>query len=270
MRRRRRQIRRMSNQANNQSAVNAPLPGRDSDLRAAAAGLLSVSKSALSHQPKTTSVTFGTVVNDNLIAASAPGAPSITNHPNVTFTNKPAASRAAGLRSLQEVESLLKSHDTAKTVPPHPLQSVNEEVTPEQERAWKRARSCVYTQRNRAKKSEQLALLERGITFFKEKLGIQNEPTNNKPDDSKKASKLKGVKRNEYLPPEDQLTHMTDKQVTEWKRKERLKRKREANAESVKRQQEHMMQLAIEHEMLHEQYKAKCRETGTEEQEWFR
>lgn len=252
---------------NNQFTAGAPSPGRDSDLRAAAAGLLSVSKSALSHQPRTTSAfaTSAAIINNNLLA-SAPVAHNITRHPNVPFANKPAASRAVGLRSLQAVESILKSQDTAKTVPPR----VSGEVNPEQERAWKRARSCIYTQRNRAKKAEQLALLEKGIRFFKEKLGIHNETTSTKPDVSKKTSKLKGVKRNEYLPPEDQLIKMTDEQVSEWKRKERLKRKREANAVSAKHQQEQLERLAVEHELLHERYQTKCRETGIEEQEWFR
>jgi two-component sensor histidine kinase len=45
-----------------------------------------------------------------------------------------------------------------------------------------------------------------------------------------------------------------------------LKCKREANAASAKEQQDRILQLAIEHEMLHEKYKAKCNGSGSVQQ----
>jgi hypothetical protein len=46
-----------------------------------------------------------------------------------------------------------------------------------------------------------------------------------------------------------------------------LKRKcGEANAASEKEQRERNLQLAIEHEMLHEKYKAKCNGSGSVQQ----
>jgi hypothetical protein len=190
---------------------------------------------------------------------------SVRKHDRLIANGPPisTASQALGLRSLQAVESLLKGHQNNKSVP----QTPGGELTAEQEKAWKRARSRVYTQRNRAKTAEQVELLERGIVFFKRQLGIQHHT--NIPDPNKKTSKLKGVKRNVYLPPKEQLDQMTDDEVTEWKRKERLKRKRAANAATSQQQQEQIMRLAVEHETLHEQYRVRCRDTGTVEQDWF-
>jgi hypothetical protein len=243
---------------------------KDSDLAQAAAGLLCVRKSAL---PPIRSPAF----SNNYSASDASKTttefqPSAAPNSNATTVIRPpafAASRAAGLRSLQAVESLLKSNNS-KTVPPHPNGAT---ITPEEERAWKRARSCVYTQRNRARKTEQIELLERGIAFFQRQLGIYKHDATDKQNyamaDTQKTSKLKGVKRNVYLPPEEELRQMTEEELSEWKRKERLKRKREANAVAAKQQEERIVQLAIEHEMLHDRYQIKCRERGMSEQEWF-
>jgi hypothetical protein len=242
---------------------------KDSDLAQAAAGLLCVRKSALPPIRSPESVNNNSASDASKTTTELK--PSAARNSNATTVGGPpafAASRAAGLRSLQAVESLLKSNN-CKTVPPQPNGAT---ITPEEERAWKRARSCVYTQRNRARKAEQIALLERGIAFFRRQLEIYQDATdkqNYTMADTHKTSKLKGVKRNVYLPPEEELRQMTEEELSEWKRKERLKRKREANAVAAKQQEERIVQLAIEHEMLHDQYQIKCRERGMSEQEWF-
>lgn len=237
-----------------------------SDLAQAAAGLLCVRTSSYCRTAQSDEH-----VNCKSSACAFESQPSAISRsvpvrkPDPLIANIPttsAASLAVGLRSLQAVESLLKGY-YMKSVPPIP----DGGMTADQEKAWKRARSRVYTQRNRAKTSEQVELLERGIVFFKRQLGIQHHT--NKPDSNKETSKLKGVKRNVYLPPKEQLDRMTNDEVTEWKRKERLRRKREANAATAQQQQEQIMRLAIEHETLHDQYRVRCRETGTVEQDWF-
>jgi hypothetical protein len=243
---------------------------KDSDLAQAAAGLLCVRKSALPPIRSPASSIINSASDASKTTTELK--PSAARNSNATTVIRPpafAASRAAGLRSLQAVESLLMKSNS-KTVPPHP----DGATTPEEERAWKRARSCVYTQRNRARKAEQIALLERGIAFFQRQLGIYKHDATDKQNctmaDTHKTSKLKGVKRNVYLPPENELQQMTEEELLEWKRNQRLKRKREANVVSVKQQEERIMQLAMEHEMLHEQYdQIKCRESGMGEQEWF-
>ena len=45
-----------------------------------------------------------------------------------------------------------------------------------------------------------------------------------------------------------------------------MKLKCEANAASEKEQRDRILQLAIEHEMLHEKYKAKCNGSGSVQQ----
>ncbi|KAL7478166.1 hypothetical protein ACHAW6_003941 [Cyclotella cf. meneghiniana] len=231
----------------------------DSDLAQAAAGLLSVRQSAppicasgLSNSP--TSTTHETAA---LISSTASDRPKRVAKSRLLPS---AADRAAGLRSLQAVESLLRCQQS-KIIPAHPFTGNVGEVTADEQQAWKRARSCVYTARNRAKKVEQMKVLEEGIQFFKAELGISIKPKEVEQEDIKKPSKLKGVKRNVYLPPEDDMKRMTEEEISEWKRMERLKRKREANAAAAKQQQEKMLQLAIEHELLHEQYKAKCKDS---------
>jgi hypothetical protein len=248
----------MNNQIGTQApSSDSPAIGKDSDLAEAAAGLLSFAPS-IQHSA-TTSAAATNAHEQRSFPANNP-------IPVITYGSPPsAASRAAGLRSLQAVESIIKSQHM-KSVPPNPM-AVKGEITPEQEREWKRARSRTYTQRNRAKKTEQIDLLERGIAFFKRQLGVQQSPSIK--SNNRKCSKPKGSKRNVYLPLEEELAKMTDAELTEWKRKERLKRKREANAASTKQHEDQMIQLAIEHEMLHDQYKTKCRETGSAEQDWF-
>ncbi|KAL3780181.1 hypothetical protein HJC23_013989 [Cyclotella cryptica] len=231
----------------------------DSDLAQAAAGLLSVRQSAPPIFPSGLTNADRSPANEGAALKSS----VVCEQPNRVASTRLLPSttdRAAGLRSLQAVESILRSQQSM-IIPAHPLAGNGGMFTVEDQQAWKRARSCVYTARNRAKKVEQMKVLEEGIQFFKTELGIPIEPKVEEQEDTKKASKLKGVKRNVYLPPEEELKKMSDEEISEWKRKERLKRKRDANAAAAKQQQEKMLQLAIEHEVLHEQYKAKCKDS---------
>lgn len=260
----------MSDNASQHAGLAPNNNNTPSDLAQAAAGLLSVGKFTsgnCSHSQTAPRVSPSGESN----TIKTPQAVTTANLAATTDNLSSAAVRAAGLRSLQAVESLLRSQQ-GKCIPANPLTGiVGDKVTAEEYQAWKRARSCVYTARNRSKKVEQIKVLEEGIEFFKRQLGIGSESKVDEQQDSsldtkKPPSKLKGVKRKVYLPPEEQMSKMTEEEISEWKRKERLKRKREANAASVKEQQDRILQLAIEHEMLHEKYKAKCNGSGSVQQ----
>ena len=234
--------------SNHRAQAAGPTAGKDSDLRAAAAGLLSVRKATPSNNAIDKSIVYN-------------GKPFPTD---VTECSAPVSSNAAGLRSLQAVESILKSR-YPKAEPPNRPQGVNGgEMSREEEIAWKRARSRLYTQRNRSRKKEQIALLMQGIIFFKQKLG---EPNNNLHGFNKQPKR--GGHQLINLPSEEQMRNMTEREVSEWKKKERLKRKRESNAASLKEQEQHTINLAIEHEMLHDRYRQRCKEIGIDEQDWW-
>lgn len=236
----------MSNHQTTQAAAR-PTAGKDSDLRAAAAGLLSVRKAT----PSNNAIEKSSVHHGKLLPT------------HVTEYSAPISSNAAGLRSLQAVESILKSR-YAKPEPPNRPQGINGEMSREEERAWKRARSRLYTQKNRSRKKEQIALLIQGIIFFKQQLG---EPNNNLPGLNKQ--RKRGGHQLTNLPSEEQMRNMTEREVSDWKKNERLKRKRESNAASLKQKDEHTMHLAIEHEMLHDRYRQKCNEIGINEEDWW-
>jgi hypothetical protein len=121
-------------------------------------------------------------------------------------------------------------------------------MTDEQKLELNRAYRCASTARHRARKKEQLEDVIKGIDFFRAQLGLPpREP------DPKSTSRA-GQKRPNYNPPADQMANMTPEEVSEWKRVERLKRKREKTAIALKEENERLLKLTIEHEQLQQMY----------------
>ncbi|KAL7515694.1 hypothetical protein ACHAXN_012911 [Cyclotella atomus] len=121
-------------------------------------------------------------------------------------------------------------------------------MTDEQKLELNRAYRCASTARHRARKKEQLKDVIKGIDFFRAQLGLPpREP------DPKSTSRA-GQKRPNYNPPADQMANMTPEEVSEWKRVERLKRKREKTAIALKEENERLLKLTIEHEQLQQMY----------------
>jgi hypothetical protein len=63
-----------------------------------------------------------------------------------------------------------------------------------------------------------------------------------------------GQKRPDYNPPAEQMANMTSEEISEWKRTERLKRKREKAAITMKEESERLLKLTIEYEQLKQMY----------------
>ena len=112
-----------------------------------------------------------------------------------------------------------------------------------------RAYRCASTARHRARKKEQLAEMVTGIDFFRAQLGMP--PRVDEPKENKSRA---GKKRPNYDPPPAMMAQMTDEEVSEWKRLERLKRKREKTASNLKEENEKMLKLKIEYERLQQIY----------------
>ena len=122
-------------------------------------------------------------------------------------------------------------------------------LTPEQKLEMDRAYRCASTARHRAKKKEQMAEITTGIDFFRNLMGMPPRE-----DDSNKNKSRAGQKRPNYDPPADKIDKMTDEEISEWKRLERLRRKREKTAQNLKEENEKIMKLTIEYEQLRQMY----------------
>ena len=125
-----------------------------------------------------------------------------------------------------------------------------EALTPEEERERLRAYRCESTARHRAKKKEHRAELIERIEFFRSALGMPPRPATPPPNKSRA-----GCKRPNYNPPPEQMAKMTTAEISEWKRIQRIKRKREKTADLAKEENEKMLNLAVEHAQLQQLYK---------------
>ena len=125
-----------------------------------------------------------------------------------------------------------------------------ENLTPEEERERIRAYRCASTARHRARKKEHRAEMLESIDFYRSALGMPPRPAT--PPRNKSRA---GLKRPNYDPPAEQMALMTAEEVSEWKRVQRMKRKREKTADLVKQENEKLLNLAAEHAQLKQLYK---------------
>lgn len=167
------------------------------------------------------------------------------SHPKGESTNHPNQAKSQQIKNKPSIKTT-----QVKVNPALSKKTINTaRLTPEQKLEMDRAYRCASTARHRAKKKEHMAEITTGIDFFRNLMGMPPRE-----DDSNKNKSRAGQKRPNYDPPADKIDKMTDEEISEWKRLERLRRKREKTAQNLKEENEKIMKLTIEYEQLKQMY----------------